>query len=102
MSKAILVIDMPKTCEECPICQGVALDGDYVCSIKDEYGEERGFDDGEYEKPDWCPLKTVPEKQEVCGRYNSEYFAKGGKVPSWKIGWNDCIDEILKEGAECL
>ena len=25
---------------------------------------------------------------------NGEYFKAGGKLPSYKIGWNDCIDEI--------
>ena len=93
MSKAILVIDMPRTCEECPICQGVALDGDYVCSIKDEHGEERGFDDGRCEKPDWCPLKPLPE-------YDSPAINPTVENVYYAQGWNDCIDEILKGGTE--
>ena len=106
MSKAILVIDMPRTCEECPICQGVALDGDYVCSIKDEHGEERGFDDGRYEKPDWCPLKPVPEKKkektlnDIVGVGDRESVFKCVLEELVKQGYNACIDEILKGGAE--
>lgn len=44
--------------------------------------------------PDWCPLMDLPEKMKVTGIYNGEYFKAGGKLPSYKIGWNDCIDEI--------
>ena len=51
--------------------------------------------DGEAESiPDWCPLQPLPEKMKVTGLYNGEYFKAGGKLPSYKIGWNDCIDEI--------
>lgn len=42
MSKAVLVINTPKKCGDCPICQGVAMDGDYVCSIRDKDGNEQG------------------------------------------------------------
>lgn len=45
-------------------------------------------------KPDWCPLRSVPEKMEVCGRYPQP----DGIVPSYKIGWNECVDKILKIG----
>lgn len=47
--------------------------------------------------PDWCPLKPLPEKMKVTGLYNGEYFKAGGKPPSYKIGWNKCIDEITEE-----
>ena len=61
MRKAMLTIDMPDTCGKCQLCQGVAMDGNYMCSIFDEYGNERGYDDGKYGKPDWCPLQLVEE-----------------------------------------
>lgn len=44
--------------------------------------------------PDWCPLKPLPKKKKVTGIYNGEYFKAGGKLPSYKIGWNDCINAI--------
>lgn len=59
MRKAVLVIDMPETCGGCQLCQGVAMDGSYVCSIFDENGNDRFYDDGKYSKPDWCPLKLI-------------------------------------------
>lgn len=48
-------------------------------------------------RPAWCPLKPLPEKMKVTGLYNGEYFKAGGKPPSYKIGWNNCIDAITKE-----
>lgn len=31
---------------------------------------------------------------EICGTYNAEYYAKGGLMPSYKLGWNKCLDAI--------
>ena len=63
--KAILEMNMPETCGTCQLCQGISLDGEHVCSILDECGNERGYDGGKYSKPDWCPLvlkREYPEK----------------------------------------
>ena len=61
MKKAMLIMDMPDTCGRCQLCQGVALDGDYVCSIFDKDGNEQGYNDGKYSKPEWCPLQLVED-----------------------------------------
>lgn len=93
MSKAILVLDeMPKKCYKCrfsrvdkePHC--VAVKGYQV--IPFEYIGS---------KPDWCPLKTFPEKMDICGTYTAEYRANGGWMPSMKIGWNKCVDYLIGE-----
>lgn len=42
--------------------------------------------------PDWCPLRELPKKMQVCGKYPQEDKI----VPSYKIGYNACIDELLK------
>lgn len=88
MSKVIAVIDKPKNCEQCP-CFSIGHFYD-VCRLAKQTKsfKEKGI-------PDWCPLREVPQKKEVCGKYPQE----DGITPSYKIGWNDCIDEILK-GAE--
>lgn len=44
------------------------------------------------DRPDWCPLRELPEKMEVCGKYPQP----GKPVPSYRFGWNACLDEILK------
>ena len=75
--KAILVLEMPSTCKECPL--RVSID-ESICvkTLKDitdkEYFEQR---------PDWCPLKPMPS------RFNEEHFNR------YEDGYNACIDEIL-------
>ncbi len=86
--KAILVIDMPSSCMGCNFLH---------CEIEEnkEYCEAREIrnqvDLAKEEKPNWCPLKPMPEKMQVCGKYPQP----DGIVPSYKIGYNACIDEIL-------
>lgn len=86
MNKAILIIDMPKSCGKCPLCQGVAIDGQYVCSIFDKDSNEQGYEYGKYDKSAWCPLQEPPERQMVwCDD------------DDWSIGYNACLDWILGE-----
>ena len=97
MSKSVLVIDTPDTCEKCPI------------RLKGEPNEwcwvlKHGLDDIS-KKPDWCQLKPIPEKiPEVS--YDS-WFGRNKildhiiedqtKVKDFAKGWNACIDEITGE-----
>lgn len=74
--KAILVIDMPEDCRECPVqscgfCQ--AKDGGKsICDIKI--------------KPDWCPLRPAPEKRHTTDDFMEMLF---------NISRNICIDEFM-------
>lgn len=79
MAKAMLIIDMPKACYECPFA--------YITLAEKEcFVDEMDIDvDAITEKPTWCPLKEIPQKKE-----NNKYYA---------LGYNACIDEILG-GAE--
>lgn len=92
MSKSVLVIETPENCYDCPIGQDCSniLETSLFC-----LGAGKCVIDKEAATiPNWCPLKPLPEKMKVTGIYNGEYFKAGGKLPSYKIGWNDCIDEI--------
>ena len=94
MSKSVLVIDTPGSCMGCNffICDGdTNMDS---CMARET---AKSVDLEKYDKPDWCPLKPLPEKMKVTGLYNGEYFKAGGKPPSYKIGWNACIDAIAGE-----
>ena len=105
MSKSVLVIDTPENCLDCPF--GTEYCGNYNyegnCELAECLGNimtlitEEHYGCESESKPDWCPLKPLPEKMKVTGLYNGEYFKAGGKPPSYKIGWNDCIDEITGE-----
>lgn len=91
MSKAILVLqNNPKKCAECQL----------RCSYENHlfcFMTSKDLSNDEYynKKPDWCPLKPIPKKKDICGIYNNEYYANGGMSPSEKFGYNTCIDEIL-------
>ena len=96
MSKAILVIDMPNRCNDCPFVDSMRThwnydDFTYYCEANEyerikeiKYGEE----DKSIPKPDWCPLKMLPEKR-IQDNPNGRNM--------YRAGWNDCIDDILGE-----
>ena len=101
MSKAILVIDIPKRCTGCPLHfldtpdnNTIKLWCGYNCKSVELNNNKIG------NRPDWCPLKHVPEKK-VVKQYqgNGVYGFKTAEEAHFAMGWNDCIDEILKEGA---
>lgn len=94
MSKAILVIDMPKTCADCPVCCWSEETGLYNClnGTKDEKCVDDYLLDDRLKKPIDCPLKPLPQKKE------NKIVLKGNLKEELKVyqcGWNDCIDEIL-------
>lgn len=83
MSKAILVMDMPTDCEDCPLFQ----DGNK--EMRECKAKRTGTEWDYYKvRPDWCPLREVPQKQQILSypRYKENDYA---------YGYNACIDEIL-------
>lgn len=85
MSKSVLVIDTPKYCALCILHSGVHHP---FCRVNNRDIADLSI------RPDWCPLKPLPEKMKATGLYNCEYFKAGDRPPSYKIGWNNCIDAI--------
>lgn len=87
MAKAVLVMDdMPECCADC-YCGYFERDTkelNLVCGATGEDANNVG-------KPDWCPLRELPEKMKVCGKYPQPDRI----APSYKVGWNACLDEIL-------
>lgn len=75
MSKSVLIINTPYTCYECP-CYSNA--GCAALRFKEYQGQEN------------CPLKSLPEKKLVNPMDTTGAVAV-------KFGWNNCLDEILKE-----
>lgn len=81
MNKAILVMDMPESCFECNFCVELAAHDRCVAAGKSIFT---------IKKPDWCPLKELPEKMEG---YNSIKWQWG----EYEDGWNHCIDCLIDE-----
>ena len=74
--KAILVIDMPTSCRECPC-------GDWnICSAMVKTHTNKMSE----QREDWCPLKPMPSKKNLDFHPNIVYAN----------GWNDCLKEIEK------
>ena len=93
--KAILVLEMPSSCRECNMSVlGREKHTGQMC-FECVHHPTIMVSTKETKRPDWCPLKSSPQKQDICGKYNGEYYSQGGKPASYKIGYNACIDEIL-------
>ena len=85
MSKCVLVMDMPSSCEECILrnegaCFPVSRESS-LCGVYYTMKEGR--------RADFCPLRELPEKQKHSCIDNE--FQRGAKT-----GYNACIDELLK------
>lgn len=87
MSKSVLVIDTPENCIKCEF-SARRLGGKGRCALNKDCGNVIP-DNG---KPDWCPLKELPEK-----KIRNELIADKEWGCGFASGYNYCIDEILKE-----
>lgn len=97
MTKSVLVIETPFSCEDCP-CSTIVKAPQIDCWSA--YCEVCGkANDKIMTKPDWCPLKPLPDKKKV----DEEYFnriadddLKFGHLQweAYKMGWNACIEEL--------
>lgn len=102
MSKGVIVVDMPAGCYECE-CSITkewqnSMSGEHYCGIierkvSDYWNHEPSL------KPDWCPIKSLPDHKEVGqlpadrGVLAEMLVLEIGK----QIGWNKCLDEILNK-----
>lgn len=83
MSKSVLVINTPKYCALCVLRSGVSHP---FCRVNNRDITDLSI------RPDWCPLKPLPEKitrVAVTDHWNSI-----------KAGWNNCIDTITGGNAD--
>lgn len=85
MSKAVLVMDIPECCADCP-CSFFERDNpilNLICGVTQEDAYNVG-------KPDWCPLRELPEKKERrIGEHGERMF---------RAGFNACLNEIMRQG----
>lgn len=83
MAKAILIMDMPESCGQCPLRKGRQC---FPISKKDCVNDI-AYTMSEGTRAKFCPLKSVPEKDSTSC-FPDEY------QDGYKDGWNDCINEI--------
>lgn len=86
--KAILVIDMPIDCLECPFYDDMLMRCGYLKN--EHYGVDA--------RPSDCPLKPMPKQKydtvETC--YYAEPEKKWYELNGYSRGWNACLEEIEK------
>ena len=86
MKKAVLLMNVPEKCLDCNLCV-LDMDGSISCyynkrEICSNVGENNS-------RPEWCPLRPLPDRKEITETYKWE-----DRLPSFKCGWNWCLDEI--------
>lgn len=78
MNKVLLVMDEKKTCGECLLAS--TMNESYIKCRK----MNRCYSANS--KPEWCPIKPLPKKQELS------FFGHGQDMIA--MGWNAAIEEI--------
>nr|DAL44126.1 MAG TPA_asm: hypothetical protein [Caudoviricetes sp.] len=96
MSKSVLVMNTPENCYDCPFgteyCGNLEYEG--CCELADclDYDvilmTEEHYDYESKSRPEWCPLKPLPEKMIIPrGARNTDGL-------EYASGYNTCINEI--------
>lgn len=80
MSKSIIAIDTPTSCEECNLCAGFM--GKHYCPPRDTEVSKG-------ERDCSCPLVAVPEKIDPVK-------ARGAYDVGYIEGYNTCLNKILE------
>lgn len=87
MTKAILIVDMSKSCADCRLRRGLFC-GENGNSLYDYIHNDDSLND----KPSWCSLKPLPTHVT-----NKNTFAVENKYMNYQDGYNACLDEITGE-----
>ena len=90
MNKAVLVIDMPNTCYDCPLNNY----GD--CIIVGDVDEDL-FNDT---RDSNCPLKSLPEKKETSYQSDTLNVRIQWQGNTFREGWNACLTELMEKENE--
>lgn len=79
--------DMPECCADCDCgyFERGSKELNLICG-------DTGEDANNVGKPDWCPLRVLPEKEETV--HPQECYTNGYWTDEMKAGWNACLDEI--------
>lgn len=92
--KAILVLNkMPKCCAECEVVDYWSRPQEYHCRyLEDRYMKKYN------EKPIDCPLKSIPQKIDICERIYQAYGLGNDEIyQRIRQEVEDIYDEILGE-----
>lgn len=87
MAEGYIVVDIPESCGECEIMFGDEYS--YCCPAKQK--EDHSCEVYEFYKnktrPDWCPIKELPELESELGTYQEDWL--------YVEGYSTCLKEIF-------
>ena len=83
MSKAVLGMDMPESCMGCNFMYCDDESNTESCQAEET---ARTIDLEKEDKPDWCPLRPMPERDKRIDTCINKQYVRG---------WNACIDAIM-------
>lgn len=91
MPKAVLVMDMPERCDKCLLLLKIPQkDGLALCLARPTNGQEEYNPKREKSwRPDWCPLRELPEKMP-----DLEHGYENVEKSIIRTGWNACLDAL--------
>ena len=91
MPKAVLVMDMPERCDKCLLLlKFPQKDGLALCLARPTNGQEEYNPKREKSwRPDWCPLRELPEKMP-----DLEHGYENVEKSIIRTGWNACLDAL--------
>ena len=84
MSKGIIVVDIQEYCDYCPAGRIFGIESGVECLLAPKGHAVSGYG-YHVDKPDWCPIRPVPEEINRASLGDMGY----------KRGWNACLEEIL-------
>lgn len=73
MAKAVLIMEMPERCDKCNLFLAVKQKNLGLCLAKQSSGETNTEYNPKHEaswRPDWCPLRELPEKENNNNEYD--------------------------------
>lgn len=85
------VESLPTSCLSCDCCHTkeydnrYQFDGEKFCGIENM---EVDYYYGRIDKPDWCPLHKIPKE------FNGREVPYEVDPPSYRRGWNDCLNKM--------
>lgn len=92
MSKGIIVVNIPKKCNDCPIRHpGIAK---CLVTGKSTSHTEKGRPMNERKRPSWCPIRPMPDRKPHSMLAPSPMLEKEGYYLPYDRGWNDCLDKV--------
>lgn len=92
MAKAVLIMDMPESCSKCKFMyefQGIKKC--QLMNVLNNGASKLSQNTFTQKRHDMCPLRELPEK---IPKLKSGYEDISTSIR--RVGWNACLDEILK------